>query len=211
MNKSYYLIALVIIAFAVLPLFIRWERGIGRRGRELAVLAVMIAIAVGTRGLFYMLPEVKPMAAVVVITSAAYGAEAGFMTGVMSAFISNFFFGQGPWTPWQMLAMGLVGFLAGILFSHKKLEKRRQLFGLAVYGGFSVTIVYGLIMDTSAVLLSTNAVSFSMLLAAYGAGFLFNLIHGVSTVLFIVVLAKPVLNKLYRMKKKYGVFRGRVV
>lgn len=211
MNKSYYLIALVIIAFAVLPLFIRWERGIGRRGRELAVLAVMIAIAVGTRGLFYMLPEVKPMAAVVVITSAAYGAEAGFMTGVMSAFISNFFFGQGPWTPWQMLAMGLVGFLAGILFSHKKLEKRRQLFGLVVYGGLSVTIVYGLIMDTSAVLLSTNAVSFSMLLAAYGAGFLFNLIHGVSTLLFIVVLAKPVLNKLYRMKKKYGVFRGHVV
>lgn len=211
MNKSYYLIALVIIAVAILPLFIRWERGIGRRGRELAVLAVMIAIAVGTRGLFYMLPEVKPMAAVVVITSAAYGAEAGFMTGVMSAFISNFFFGQGPWTPWQMLAMGLVGFLAGILFSRKKLEKRRQLFGLVVYGGLSVTIVYGLIMDTSAVLLSTNAVSFSMLLAAYGAGFLFNLIHGVSTVLFIVILAKPVLNKLYRMKKKYGVFRGRAV
>lgn len=211
MNKSYYFAALVIIAFAALPLFIRWERGNGRRGRELAVLAVMTAIAVGTRGLFYMLPEVKPMAAVVVITAAAYGAEAGFMTGVISAFISNFFFGQGPWTPWQMLALGLVGLLSGILFSRKKIEKRGQLLGLAICGGLGVTIIYGVIMDTSSVLLATNTVSFSMLFAAYGAGFTFNLIHGVSTVLFIVVLAKPILNKLYRMKKKYGVFQGHAV
>lgn len=211
MNKSYYFAALVIIAFAAFPLFIRWERGNGRRGRELAVLAVMTAIAVGTRGLFYMLPEVKPMAAVVVITAAAYGAETGFMTGVISAFISNFFFGQGPWTPWQMLALGLVGLLSGILFSRKKIEKRGQLLGLAICGGLGVTIIYGVIMDTSSVLLATNTVSFSMLFAAYGAGFTFNLIHGVSTVLFIVVLAKPILNKLYRMKKKYGVFRGHAV
>lgn len=151
------------------------------------------------------------MAAVVVITAAAYGAEAGFMTGVISAFISNFFFGQGPWTPWQMLALGLVGLLSGILFSRKKIEKRGQLLGLAICGGLGATIIYGVIMDTSSVLLATNTVSFSMLFAAYGAGFTFNLIHGVSTVLFIIVLAKPILNKLYRMKKKYGVFRGHAV
>lgn len=207
MNKSFYLIALFLIALAFLPLLVRWERGTGKRGRELAVLAVLATIAVVARGMFYMLPEVKPMAAVLVITGAAYGMEAGFITGVVTAFVSNFLFGQGPWTPWQMLAFGLVGGLAGVIFSHKRLEKRGEIIGLAVYGAVSVLLLYGLLMDTASILLSTNTVSFPMLLMAYAAGFVFNLVHGITTAVFILILAKPFFHKLYRMKKKYGVFQ----
>ena len=207
MNRSYYFVALGIIILAFIPLIIRWERGTGRRGRELAVLAVMMAIAIGTRGLFYMLPQVKPMAAILIITAAAYGAEAGFITGVVCAFISNFLFGQGPWTPWQMLAFGLVGLLAGLFFSGKRIEKKQHSVCLAVYGMLSIIFVYGPIMDTSSVMLSTNAFTLPLLLSVYGAGFVFNVVHGVTTAIFIILLANPFLSKLYRMKKKYGVFQ----
>lgn len=207
MNRSYYFVALVIIILAFIPLVIRWERGTGRRGRELAVLAVMTAIAIGTRGLFYMLPQVKPMAAILVITAAAYGAEAGFITGVVGAFISNFLFGQGPWTPWQMLAFGLVGLLSGLFFSGKRLEKKRHIICLAVYGMLSVILVYGPLMDTASVLLSTNTFTLPLFWSVYGTGFVFNVVHGVSTAIFILILANPFLSKLYRMKKKYGVFQ----
>ena len=53
--------------------------------------------------------------AIIIITAVAFGPEAGFLTGALTAFVSNFIFGQGPWTPWQMFTWGLVGFLAGIL------------------------------------------------------------------------------------------------
>lgn len=61
------------------------------------------------------LPNFKPCSAIIIITAVAFGPEAGFLTGALTAFVSNFIFGQGPWTPWQMFTWGLVGFLAGIL------------------------------------------------------------------------------------------------
>lgn len=77
----------------------------------------MAAIAVVGRTVFEIipLPNFKPCSAIIIITAVAFGPEAGFLTGALTAFVSNFIFGQGPWTPWQMFTWGLVGFLAGIL------------------------------------------------------------------------------------------------
>ena len=63
--------------------------------------------------MFYMLPEFKPMTAMVILTGAALGVEAGFLTGAVTMLVSNIIFSQGPWTAWQMAAMGLVGLLSG--------------------------------------------------------------------------------------------------
>ena len=92
----------------MLPFFLVFEN---RRpqAREVVVIAVMAALAVAGRAAFFMLPQFKPTAAIVIIAGVGLGAEAGFLTGALAGFVSNFFFGQGPWTPWQMFAFGIPG------------------------------------------------------------------------------------------------------
>ena len=99
------------------------------------LIAVMAAIAVVGRMAFFMLPQFKPVTAIVIITGISLGAEAGFLTGAVAGFVSNFFFGQGPWTPWQMFAFGIIGFLAGLLFRGKREKYKKSKLILCLYGG----------------------------------------------------------------------------
>ena len=125
------------------------------------------------------------------------------MTGAAAGLVSNFFFGQGPWTPWQMLGFGLVGFLAGLVFYDREVKK----LPLLLYGFFFVLIVYGVTVDTGSLLMYSQAVSWRALLAMYASGFVFNLIHAGSTVIFLWLLGDPLLSKLKRIKIKYGMLR----
>lgn len=177
-----------------------------QRERELVVIAVMTAIAVVSRSLFYMLPQVKPMAAVIMITGAALGRRAGFVTGALSALLSNFIFGQGPWTIWQMVAFGVLGYCSGYLFYRVSLERKRRILLFAIYGGVSVFLLYGLIMDTGSAIMYTRQVSKEILLATYATGVPFNAVHGLSTFCFLLVMSSAIMKKLNRVKKKYGVF-----
>ena len=86
------------------------------KARELVIISSLCAIGVVGRTAFFMLPQFKPVAAIVIISGVAFGGETGFLVGAITAFVSNFFFGQGPWTPWQMFSFGIIGFLAGIMF-----------------------------------------------------------------------------------------------
>ena len=106
--------------------------------RRLVLCAVMIALSVVGR----FIPLFKPITALTVITAVYIGAESGFFVGALSAVISNFFFGQGPWTPFQMFAWGMIGFVAGMIGEH--MRGRRVL--LVIYGVIS-GIVYSLVMD----------------------------------------------------------------
>ena len=101
-DRSYYLISVLVALFAGIPFLVGFEKG-KTASREMAVLAVMVAISVLGRLIFSPIPGFKPITAIVIITAVAFGSEAGFLTGSLSALISNFFFGQGPWTPFQML------------------------------------------------------------------------------------------------------------
>lgn len=74
-----------------------------------------------------MLPQFKPVAAIVIISGVAFGGETGFLVGAITAFVSNFFFGQGPWTPWQMFSFGIIGFLAGIMFQKAFYARQKQI------------------------------------------------------------------------------------
>ena len=69
------------------------------------------------------MPQFKPVVALVIIAGVCFGGETGFLVGAVTGFVSNFFFGQGPWTPWQMFALGIVGFIGGILFKKGFLRK----------------------------------------------------------------------------------------
>ncbi|MEG2213811.1 MAG: ECF transporter S component, partial [Clostridiales bacterium] len=110
--------------------------------------------------------------------------------------------GQGPWTPWQMLGFGMVGFAAGILFCKGLLRKQRG--SLCIFGGLAAMVIYGPLMDTATVLMYQANPTWPMILAAYGLGLPFNIVHAVATMMFLWLIAGSMIEKLERIKHKYG-------
>ncbi|MDR2686360.1 MAG: ATP-binding cassette domain-containing protein [Oscillospiraceae bacterium] len=200
-GRKYYFISLAVILETMLPFALLFER---RRpqARELVVIAVLSAIAVAGRGAFFMLPQFKPVTALVIITGIAFGGEAGFLVGAVTGFASNMFFGQGPWTPWQMFAFGIVGFLAGVLFKRGALLRGRP--ALCVFGGLATLVIYGGLMNASAMLAYQSNPTLPMYLAYCLQGLPLDLVHALATVVFLAAMARPMLEKLDRIKVKYG-------
>lgn len=204
-DRYYYIVSMLIIIAALIPFVLLFEHR-SPKTRELVLISVMTAFAVVGRAAFYMIPQFKPSVAIIIITGISLGSESGFAVGALTAFISNMFFGQGPWTPWQMFAMGVIGFISGYVFKHE-IETKKQLAKLTIYGAFMTFFIYGGIMDTSSLFTMSSDISFKALLALFASGFIFNLLHALSTVFFLLVLARPVLKKLRRIKLKYGLMR----
>jgi len=200
-DRRYYFISMLIILQTMLPFALVFE-GRKPQAREIVVIAVMCALGVAGRTAFFMLPHVKPVAAMAIITGIAFGGEAGFMFGAMTGFLSNMFFGQGAWTPWQMFAYGIIGFLAGILFKKGLLTRSRMT--LCVYGGLATLVIYGGLINSSAVLMYQANPTPAMFMAYMVQGIPLDLIHAASTVMFLSILAFPMLEKLDRIKLKYG-------
>ena len=199
-DKKYYFISLLLIIEAMLPFAVSFERR-KASSRELVVISVLCAIAVAGRIAFFMLPLFKPIAAIVIVTGIAFGAETGFLAGAVSAFVSNFYFGQGPWTPWQMFALAMTGFLAGLIFHKRKFVKNRII--MCFFGFMAATLVYGPISDLSA-LAGVNTPTWGYMLTVWGLGMPFNLVHGLSTAFFLFVIGRALLEKLERIKTKYS-------
>ena len=133
------------------------------------------------------------------------GKQAGFLSGVMTAFISDFFFGMGPWTLWQMMAFGVIGLLSAIIFNEERIEKMGG-YGkliLCCYGFVVTFFVYGFIMDTATVFMITDRPTIKIFLATYASGVVFNMIHGISTFVFLYLMANPLSKKIKRVLVKY--------
>lgn len=200
-GRKYMLISFAIIFETMLPFFLIFE-GRKPQARELVILSVLSALAIGGRAAFFALPGFKPVAAMVILTGVAFGAEAGFMVGAMTMFCSNVLFGQGPWTPWQMFAMGVMGLLAGIFFRKGLLHRNKV--SLSVFGGLVTFIIYGGIMNPASVLMYQADPNWKMIITAYITGVPADAIHALATVLFLWFLSEPMLEKLDRVKVKYG-------
>ena len=200
-DRQYYLISLLILAVTILPFFLVFE---SRRpmARELVTIATLSAIAVAGRAAFFMLPQFKPVTAIVIITGVTLGPEAGFLVGAVSGFVSKFFFGQGPWTPWQMFCFGIIGFLAGIWVQKRLLCHKR--WALCLFGGAATLLIYGGIINIGSVIMFSGTLSWKTLLAAYASGLPFDLVHAASTVIFLFFLANPMIEKIQRIQVKYG-------
>lgn len=208
-GRMYYLTSTLMIIETMLPFFFAFET---RRpqARELVTIAVMCALATAAR-VVIQIPGFKPILGIIMITGIAFGAEAGFMTGAVSAFASNFFFSQGPWTPWQMMAYGIGGFLAGLLF-HKRRpfarHPRLSAAALSVCGFLTVLLVVGPLLDTCTVFTTGSRITRKFLLAVYAAGFGYNLNHATATAITMALVSKPLLEKLDRLKTKYGMMEA---
>lgn len=217
-GKHYQVMSVLIVVLACLPFFIAFERK-KVSTREMVALAVMSALSVAGRSAFTT-PSFKPVTAIVVITAIYFGAQAGFLTGAMSALVSNFFFGQGAWTPFQMFAWGIVGFIAGLLApliikkdtigeerskTQKLYDTIKLLVFSVVYGAFS-GVLFSLLMDVWTVLSMDGTFNLVRYKWAIYYAIPVTVIYAVSNVIFLAVLTLPLGKILERLKTKYGIF-----
>ncbi len=200
-DRKYNIISMIIAFLACVPFFIGFEKG-KTGARELVVIAVMTAISVTGRLIFAPIPGFKPVTAIVVITAIAYGMQAGFLTGALSAIVSNIFYGQGPWTPFQMFVWGFIGLIAGLLFPRGKKPSPLMLVLIGIIGG----VAFSVLMDVWTVLNLDGTWNWARYWGAIVSSLPFMATYAVSNVVFLLFLTRPFLEKLNRVRDKYGLF-----
>ena len=199
-GRAYYFTSTLVIIEILIPFLLAFE-GRKPQARELVVIAVMAALAVAAR-VVIPIPSFKAIFAIIMLSGIAFGPEAGFMVGAVSAFASNFFYGQGAYTPWQMFAYGAGGMLAGFVFGKKWIPRKPVAMG--IFGFFTVLLFVGPLLDTCSVFLTLPVINLKTAWPLYVSGFPVNLSQGVCTFLTMVLFGKPLLEKLDRVKVQYG-------
>ena len=169
--------------------------------RVVALVATMAALAALGRAAFAAVPNVKPTTDIVLISGFALGGAPGFAVGALAALASNFFFGQGPWTPWEMVAWGGVGLAgAGLARVSGRWMGRAAL---ALTCG-AAGLAFGALMDFS------DWVNYSdhtarWYLARAGTSLPFNLAHAIGNVLFCLAFGPALLRALQRFRRRMEV------
>ena len=203
-GRGYYITCTLIIMEIMLPFFFLFERR-KPQARELVIIAVMCAIAIASR-VAIPIPHFKPTFAIIMLSGIALGPEAGFMIGAITAFGSNFFVGQGAFTPWQMMAYGAGGLAAGFL-AQKGWLSRKPVW-LAVFG-FLVSVFWvGLLLDVCSVFLMPIGNTWAAAMAVFVSGFPANLMQGICTVIVMLIFSKPMLQRLDRIILKYNMLNA---
>lgn len=203
-GKGYYITGVLIIAELLVPFFLAFEKR-KPQARELVVIAVMCALAIIGR-VAIPIPHFKAAYAIIMLTGIAFGPESGFIVGAVAAFASNFFYGQGAYLPWQMMAYGAGGMLSGFVFLNNKLPRKPWI--MAVFGFLSVILWIGPLLDTSHIFLMMPEINFASVTASLASGFPVNVSQGICTALIMFIFGKPLLEKLERVKLKYGMMEN---
>jgi len=201
-DRNMYITSVIVMILSMVPFFASFESH-KPHARELVILSVMCALTVASRAAFVWAPGFKPMAGVIMITAMVFGPQAGFMTGSLSMIISNMIFGQGPWTPWQMFAYGMAGFITGFLARVKIMDEKKPI-KCAIIGFIMMVLIIGPILDTSTVFSLASMINAETIGAIYLSGLPINISQGIATAITLTLLTKPVTEKLIRIKIKYG-------
>ncbi|MDO4519321.1 MAG: ECF transporter S component [Eubacteriales bacterium] len=205
-NRRYYLTSVLVIVYSILAFVISFESR-KPQAREIVTIAVMSALSVAARAAFAMVPFFKPSTAIIMITGIAMGPEAGFLTGAACALVSNFLFGQGPWTPWQMFAYGIAGVIMGALAKTGVVSEKKKLL-TSVIGFVCVMLIVGPILDTCSLFTMSTEISKVSVTGIYMAGIPVNAVHSAATFLTLLLFCRPLAEKLERIKIKYGMMDG---
>ncbi|GHU54619.1 hypothetical protein FACS1894132_09530 [Clostridia bacterium] len=158
--------------------------------KKTVTLALLSAIAIASRYALSAFPNFKPVLAIVVIAGVAFSWQGGVLVGSVTMLLSNFIFGQGPHTPYQMFAMALVGFLAGIVF--KKVPVK--IYTLAIFGGLATMLIYAPIMNFYSMTMMSKEISLRRFLLFEMSGLPFDIPHAIASVIFLGVLGVPLLK-----------------
>ncbi|MGV3488886.1 MAG: ECF transporter S component [Tuberibacillus sp.] len=199
LTRHPYLFSILLLLITFVPFIFRFERR-KLEGREIVLLAVLSALAAVSRVPFASIPSVQPSTFVVIMSGLVFGSESGFVIGATTALVSNLFLGQGPWTPWQMLAWGAIGLLAGIL---KKVPWLSSKPGLIIFGVFS-GYFFGFVMNMWVILNMIQSLNLKEAVALYGASLYFDTAHAITNAILLAFFSRGWMKVLLRFKKKYG-------
>jgi energy-coupling factor transport system substrate-specific component len=186
------LMSLILAGLVVVYYYLRFEEK-KSDAKLIAILGSLAALSVAGRCLFAAIPNVKPSTFIIIIAGYVFGPLAGFMVGATTALVSNIFFGQGPWTVWQMLAWGLAGFVAGLLGPKKRLEGRCAAWGF----------LFGWFMNLYFVLGFIHPAGFSAFLTACGASLWFDALHAAGNFIFAFLLGPALIAMLRRYQARF--------
>ena len=177
-NRRYNFISIILVFLSCLPFYFSYENR-KPHTREVVVISIMVTLS---------------------ICGMVFGQEIGFLCGSLSAFASNIFFGQGPWTPFQMMALGLIGLVAGILNKNNWLENKVLL----VCYGIICGIGYSLFMDIWTVLSLDQVFNIYRYIAVIVTAIPTMFVYIISNVVFLLILVPVLLKRFQRIKLKYG-------
>ena len=191
-----------VVLSVALALGFGWYERSRPPARVLALVAALAALAAIGRLAFAAFPNVKPTSDIVLFSGFALGGPAGFAVGAVAAIVSNVFLGQGPWTPWQMAAWGVVGLLGALLGRVMRGREPNRIFLAGVCGvaGF----VFGGLMDMYQWTLAAQH-TLASYLAISGTSFTFNVAHAVGNVAFALVMGPAFLRALSRYRRRFAV------
>lgn len=202
---SNYFLTSFVFAVVVLGIFFFSFEKRKPSARDILPIIIICVIASLGRVIFAFIPGVQPVTALVIITGICYGKQPGFITGALCAIISDIFMGQGPWTPWQMLAWGTIGLIAGFF---PEIKTKFRFFLLLIYS-FIAGFLYSMIMDVWTVSTLGESLNLQIILTTYAMGLLYNIPHSIGNVIFMIILFIPFSKKLIRLKTKYGILSGK--
>lgn len=173
--------------------------------RQIMPTLVLAALAAAGRILFGPIPDFKPVSAIAIIAGATLGRRNGFMVGALAALTSNFFFGQGMWTPWQMYGWGLVGYVGGALAHAGAFDRAdggvRMPALLAC--GFASAMLYGAVVNTYDIIGFVQPLTWPGAIARLASAVPFDVTHGLATCVFLAALYKPWCRRIKRVVRKY--------
>jgi energy-coupling factor transport system substrate-specific component len=164
---------------------------------HLTLIASLAALATAGRVLFASIANFQPVTFLVLASGIALGPGTGFMVGATSALVSNFFFGQGPWTPWQMVAWGAVGLIGGLMGRSRVLSGRTAM----IVVGALLSVAFDWFV-TIYMYLEFTAHSWPALVALYAQGLAFDAMHAFSTALFAALFGRQAVAILRRFKQR---------
>jgi len=200
-DEPYMLLSVGLVIVSMAPFLIRFEFKAVQTS-ELVLISVLAAIAAVARVPFAALPSVQPTSFFIIAAAIVFGAETGFLVGAFAALVSNMFLGQGPWTPWQMFAWGMMGWTAGA-FGDALLARRWALLAFGAAWGF----LFGAVMNVWIVAGLIPQGDWTGLLPVFAASLPFDLMHAASNVFFLALFTKSWTSALLRFRTKYGLLR----
>jgi hypothetical protein len=191
--------AMTVLGLTLLGGFAWYERS-RPPSQIVALVAALAAISVAGRVAFSPIPNVVPTTDITLIAGFTLGAAPGFAVGALSGLVSNFWLGQGPWTPWQMAGWGMTGLLGAWLATLTGRHVGR--FGLAAVCAFA-GFAYGALLDFSLMVSYGGEQSLDRFLAISARGVPFNIAHAAGNAALALVAGPAMVRMLLRYRRRF--------
>lgn len=207
--NNYLLLSYGLTILILLYFFLGYEKSRPKARDLMPIVVVCTAASVG-RAIFAFIPQVQPVTALVIIMGCCFGKRIGFITGALCAVISNIFLGQGPWTLFQMLAWGTVGFLSGcwpVRMPQKEPQKKNRLhLAVLCIWAFLSALLFSIITDVWTISTLGPNMNVQIALGVFLTGMAFNTGHAIGNVLFLMLFYPGLSRMFLRLRTKYGIF-----